>query len=832
MATILDNDIQVDFLADTRQKRLSWLGGGGINSSYTMNQLYSAMATLLDETTTIDDGTCFSAETPVEYTIGKIDSGDTEPWYITFDLMERITGGALRTSGWLRETDINTGIICVPVAPGGNIVAADAGNTVVGQTTGAGTLLEFIDTGKTYDYCIIRPDGVAAANDFTTATQNVSANGHFAVQWSTAASTTGDQIWANLYSLGTIDPNVHLYLYQGITSNDTSRVRLSSWNNAAGDWYGNGHINICVALKDIELSTWAIVDAGYITVLGRKYGDLYTSFEVACSNTSGGRNPIPLQSAADLDNATGIKIVTTGAFTGGPYTVGEIITGAVSGARGILTAQVANTSLTYIPIDDPVIDFHSLGAEQIDGTDSLAYADSTSSPASTGPALNTWFTSNVSPSASFTHSTYDVDDNGTDENYGIVIDCKSNPLSEVYQWIKYATRNGETTYDLDGVNGERYVGGEVYLTWAGAVTDVVAEGADVTQATSLATGMIIAFDDTNNVILLRDTRGTFNAVNVVTDNDNAGYFTPTSVSTFAPKTASPLGTFAGGTFFGARGVLLSNWLTADENAFILTPIEGGTVERPAAVNIAVSNLAGGAATSNLHDRVGVFRLTGAGGNINKAQYTCDGGESAGDATITVGGAIAQDIPGKTAGGILVIVDDPTGTGDEYKLRFASWLGLVFTLNEITGSATAGTGATTLIDSLATFTDGDDQVYRGDLVYVTGRSGWAYVKTVDSNTQLTLEGTGIVGFVDTDPYEINVPPIGITAGDKIYVPFIDKVATSDEENVSVIYVGTIHFRVKVRNTRATIKIKPFSVDGSTSGTDQSIATIRTTDTIIT
>src|SRR3989344_5054078 len=148
MATILDGDIQVDYLASNRQKRLSWVGG--TENTYTINQIYSAMATLLDESTTIDDGTCFSAETAREYTIGQIDTGDTEPWYITFDLMEHVTGGALRTSGWARAEGTNTGIIVVPVSPGGTIVAADAGNTIVTDTDGdSGTLLEFIDTGGT-----------------------------------------------------------------------------------------------------------------------------------------------------------------------------------------------------------------------------------------------------------------------------------------------------------------------------------------------------------------------------------------------------------------------------------------------------------------------------------------------------------------------------------------------------------------------------------------------------------------------------------------------------------------------------------------------------------
>lgn len=823
MATILNADIQVDFLADNRQKRLSWLGG--TNDTYTMNEVYSAMATLLDETTTIDDGTCFSAETPVEYTIGKIDTGDTEPWYITFDLMEHITGGALRTSGWTRSQDSNAGIICVQVDSGGDIVAGDAGEDIVHSDGDVGTLLEFIDTGGAVDYCIIRPDTNTITNSFDAASgDDLTCNTHVAdVLESDGVATTGEQIWANLYSLGTIDANVHLYAYQGEVANDGDRVRIFSWNDSTQDWYNNGHIDTVIALKDITASTWSIVDNGYITVFARKYGDLFASFEVECSTTSGGRNPIPLQSAADLDNATGIKIVSTGAFSGGPFFVGEIISEAVSLARGIVTGQVDNTSISYIPIDDPQIAFFSQTAQLITGASSGAEATS-SADAEAGPATSAWFDQTTTPIIEFTHTNADIDDNAAEENYGIVIDCKSNPLTEVYEWIKYATRNGEVTNALDGINGECYIGAEVYLAWSGSITDTMSEGGDVTQAGSNATGIIIAIDPTDKVMLLRDTRGTFNTSGVVTDNDNNGYVTPDSAAvTFAAKTSSPLGTFAGGTFFGARGVLLINYADADANSFILTPTEGGTVERPPSITFTVTNLDGGAATSNLHDRVSIFRLTGSGEDINKNEYTCAGGEAVGGNTLETS-AISQDTPGKTAGGVLILIDT-SDNGKEYKLRFASWSGSIFTLEELTGTTDSHTTTSQVNHSGQTFlTD----VKRGDLV--TTANGSSHVKTINSDTQLELETADCV-MADALAYEINTSPIVVANDDKVYVPFMDRVATGVSESVGITYSSTIYYRAKVRNTRASTKIKPFSVDSSTSGTDQSIATIRQEDTII-
>lgn len=253
--TILNGDIGVTWLDSNRGKYLEWIGG--TNTNYTMNELYSAMQTLQDESTTIDDGTCFFADTPSEYTIGKIDQGDNDPWYIQFDLMEKITGGALRTSGWQRVTSSNTGIICVPVASGGTISKTDEGLDISGGTTGNGTLLEFIDTGGTNDYCIIRPDSDAAGDDFTTASQTLTCNANTATQWANANSTTGEQIWANIYSIGTIESSVHMYLYQGAAATTDARVRVYSWNDATKDWYGNGQIDTTIALKDIESTTYS-----------------------------------------------------------------------------------------------------------------------------------------------------------------------------------------------------------------------------------------------------------------------------------------------------------------------------------------------------------------------------------------------------------------------------------------------------------------------------------------------------------------------------------------------------------------------------------------------
>src|SRR3989344_3391574 len=151
-STILGGDITVYYSDESRRKQLVWSGATTFPyTTYTLNQVYSALQDLFDELGQMDDGTVMSAETPVEYTTGIIDSGDLDPWYVTYDLMEHIRGGALRTSSWERDLPGdgtgNTGIVVVPVTSN-TFVSGDVGSLVEHATAGDdGTLLEIIETG-------------------------------------------------------------------------------------------------------------------------------------------------------------------------------------------------------------------------------------------------------------------------------------------------------------------------------------------------------------------------------------------------------------------------------------------------------------------------------------------------------------------------------------------------------------------------------------------------------------------------------------------------------------------------------------------------------------
>jgi hypothetical protein len=828
--TILNGDVGVYYFSNNRTKMMYWVGG--TNDSYTMNELYSAMQTLLDEATTIDDGSAFSAETPVEYTIGKIDSGDNDPWYITFDLMERITGGALRTSGWDRVTGTNTGIVVVAVSSTAQTITdADRGNDITnGSTSDAGTLLEVIDDGGSTHYLIIRPDSSAAANDFDGTVGSLTCNGNTATTI-TAGAVDGEMIWANIYSIGTIETDVHLYVYRGERLTTDASDRVYSVNSTTLDYWSQGHIDICVPIKDFTTAAFPTIDDGYLRVYGRRAGAYYASFEVANSITSGGRNPVPLGTSPDIDQTHGIRKISTGSWTG-TFVDGEVIEQATTNGRGIidLTNSTEDSEIVYFPIaEDTTGGALTAMADTYVISGASASATASSGPSADGPADTGWFTGSGVPTIAFAAATQDIDNDGTDEHYGITIDCNQNSLAEVYQWMKWICQYTQGDTDTieaaeDGVYGEEYEGATAYFGYS-AISGTIAEGESVTQATSGATGVIISHDTTNDVVLLRSTRGTFNASNQIDADDDSDYFTPDEASNFAFVATSPLGTFAGGTMFGARGVLLSDYKSTEENSFQLVDIEGTIRERPLSISIEITNLVGTDETTDDDDNAGIFRLTGDGGDVEKDTYSCVGGEAIGSTAIALDTTIATDEPGKTTGGTIILVDVSDGN-KEYRIRYSSWLDDDITLANI-DVTNADAATTTTVTESGAFTNAK----RGDLVYNHDRTAVSYVKTVDSANQITIY-PAISGQTTGDHVELNCVPVLIDTADTVFFTLMARYATSSEESVAITYSSPIYYRVKVRNTRAAEEIKPFTVNDSTSGTDKSHAVIRTEDTIIT
>lgn len=103
------------------------------------------------------------------------------------------------------------------------------------------------------------------------------------------------------------------------------------------------------------------------------------------------------------------------------------------------------------------------------------------------------------------------------------------------------------------------------------------------------------------------------------------------IAGYAEVKQSPFGSFAGGRFFGARGVLLTN--VTDANNRQLIDAAGNTRVPPTTVAVVVSGLVAG-------DRVLVGRT--AAGVLNKSQFTLAAAHTS-SATVTVNEVLGNDI---------------------------------------------------------------------------------------------------------------------------------------------------------------------------------------------
>jgi len=153
------------------------------------------------------------------------------------------------------------------------------------------------------------------------------------------------------------------------------------------------------------------------------------------------------------------------------------------------------------------------------------------------------------------------------------------------------------------------------------------------------------------------------SVSVVTLNSIEGWrYRSASPGVYADEVKSPFGTFAGGKFFGARGIWIENYDGNDAKNFQLISADNTVVSPPNVVPVKVTGVVAG-------DRVLVAKLTGAGGSINKAQYNLTAGNNIGNGSVTVQEAITNDTP---SSGFIRIGDD--------RYQYDSWAASTFTLH--------------------------------------------------------------------------------------------------------------------------------------------------------
>lgn len=277
--------ISDDFTIDYVNKRI--YHSTTATTVWTVNALYSYLQDTFDEISQMDDPIPMSAQTPTEYTLINgwfmNEARENEGASFYRNCFEYLKTGAIQTSG----QDEVIRVLQLSSSGYTSAVAGDIGKTVTGGTTGdTGELLDYDNTN--YKWWIRMDD---TGDLFDNASEALTISSGTGAGSMSAVSTTGEHLWANIYTLGTIEQ--HTNEEQVYVEQNGSRIFSGSeWWPENKTNNSTRHIDVLVKVKESDVE----IDSGNITVYLRNYpttgnADLYDHFGIDL--TAGGRNAVP-----------------------------------------------------------------------------------------------------------------------------------------------------------------------------------------------------------------------------------------------------------------------------------------------------------------------------------------------------------------------------------------------------------------------------------------------------------------------------------------------------------------------------------------------------------
>ena len=301
--------------------------------------------------------------------------------------------------------------------------------------------------------------------------------------------------------------------------------------------------------------------------------------------------------------------------------------------------------------------------------------------------------------------------------------------------------------------------------------------------------------------------------------------TPSNTYDKVGKRAAPLGTFAGGIWFTARGLWLQDVVGADAIKFQLIDSDNVVQDPPNFVAITTTN--------NVSlDQQGVYEDDGTG-VVKKNQYTSHNTNNAiGTSAIDTDGSPAIGLDSPSAGWCIAVdTSSVSGQIKEHAYYYDSFSGDIFTLNTIADVVTPDGGTTTLVctDSARNFTT--DGVRPGMVVRNVTDASVGIIASVGTTsfTAKFLEGGTNDYFSDADTIEINKLIVTYDNTDTLFVPYISENATTTTTTVTVIYSGD---KVLLSTTRQKGVIFATDAASNLTSTGASIPVVRTADGIAT
>lgn len=874
--------IQDDFTVDVVDKKITYTTAFVEDrppNIYTVNQLYSFLQDTFDEPNFLQHEIPMSAQTPTQYTL-------INTWFMDDESMKALYGGSIQTSAWTKSGAAGITQIRWNGTPATPPEASDVGETWTGGTSGATGVVLAVDTNRQVAWL----RNTSAAQFINN--ESVSGPGSDPViQTETLGGVqSGESIWANLFSVGSLQANTEIYVgqeddqmggraYHTPTPINRRIEKLDEWWDADVDFTaspnllgGLGHFDILV--KTTEAG--AAIDSSRLAVFARQFSKVYSHFEL----TGGvGNFVVPFASTgSDLNSQVGPYQVAFDGRTGADMLVGDVLENNAHGGgsndpagrlRAVVTAVTGGASATG------TIDYYLIGENEPNATfdrtlDQLSDNDDLGTRGTSndfdvdgavtlqGPALAGGVT------ITFDDNQVDVDEDGTPEEYACTIDCNNVALATVYRHTQFLTSRGNqdgTTADVqdlllpthipdgyaDGYEaGEFYRAvGDITFQYDGGVGTQVVNGDSIVNDSGGATGVIVSGGNgamgTSGTVVLTQVVGTFaDGDQIARPGEHGTNHIVINEPTTGPvaivdNTAAPFGTFAGGRWFVSQGVVLINVPTADANNWQTTDLDGVVRIPPTVRTITFAGLA-------INDRAALLEVDTAGGvDVTKSQESQTvgvAGAGVGATTIPIENTVALDVP--TTGWIRV-VDVSSTTGEEFRYAYSAVSGTTVTLDSggnFSGTAEAPSSTTILTDTGAfTSFGGAGELRTGMLIRNTTDSEYATIlRKIDNDSIETSPLTGAASWDASDGWIANDVVVALVDADTLYFPFVDDTATTTSISKLIKFVHVTECIARARFSDPDVggtRILPF-VQKSIQITDANltITAIRTTDSIAT
>jgi hypothetical protein len=824
---------------------------------------------VFDEPAQMDDLVPMSAQTPTQYTL-------INGWFMDDESVKALYGGSIQTTGWTKSGSEGITQLRWTSGSADAPVAGDIGVTLTGTSTATGVLIA-VDTVRQVAW--VRNTSSLQFSD----NENVTGTGVDLQTETNRGVLTGEVVWANLFSVGSLQSNTEIYVgqepdyqggtaFHGATAADQAARRIEKideWWDSDVDFTGSpntigglGHFDILVKVQEVGLS----VDGLRLAVFARQFSKVYSHFEF----TGGvGNFVVPFASTgSDLNSQDGPYEVGFDANTG-TIAVGDVIEND-TGTTPVGRLRAVITGGTNLASAAGVIEYYLIGENEGVANERtlLQFADNDNCAVRDGAVtfdIDTVGTalSNIGPgtaqgiTVTFANTQFDVDEDSTDEEYAATINCNSVALAEVYKRIQFLTCRGNQdgtvadTQDLllpsadsgSDEAGEFYRAvGDITAPWNAKTGTPPAEGVFVTNSNSswTASGVVVALSNPGGAsgqLTLTQVKGTWSSSDTVAvpgqhgSNEVTVNGTPSSI---VDNTSAPFGTFAGGRWFVAQGVLLTNVPASDANNWETTDLAGIRRAPPTQRAVTFAGL-------QANDRAAIFEVITSGGtDIQKAQNGVGaGGASAGATSIPLDTTVALDVPSSNSW--IRVVDSSSTTGEEYRFFFTTVSGTTVTLDSgagLSGTATSLGSSTVLNDTgaFASFgTTGNPKIGM-EIRNTTDGSRAVILRQIDNDSIETtpLTGGGDNTWQASDAWEANTVPVALVDADTVYFPYIDDVSSGSTLTATIKYVEPTFLIARARFSSPDIggnRILPFEQTGITlSDADLTVTAIRNIDTI--